>query len=224
MIQNGSHNILLNAAEKPVLYKRRSRLILEDNRSLDISRHSSEVNQLNKTDSEKFNEIVEKSSFVAHDNDSLVLQNTECNATHDNISLRRHQLTRVAQWVQNNSTIQNPNSPENISLNEVHFLKDKNSEEDGKKLLLRDQVFQKNEKTFTCEKSNIKAQNISFEVENIDAKIDLSQMDLAQMEYNVKKFLLNQNEWSIPLSELGKSQNVDQKLQVANYQRTETNL
>ena len=71
---------------------------------------------------------------------------------------------------------------------------------------------------------------------NINNNLNDEKLDLAQMEYNVKQFLLKQNEWSIhnrPLSSNPSSSITSEQMKniisnensfVKQIQRTETNL
>lgn len=240
--------------------------------------HNDGIFSTNKTDSEKFNEIQGKEVLVANlipvENDPTVVK--ECDVVvnsgkvfkasevfcesvaigsdvvHDNIMLRRQQLNRVAEWVQNSSNIPLPNSPEQKSndsekLNDSSQIKaldyENNNSVANKQIYapLNNQVYKEsiplceqnaqncvsetlNDKDSTAEGVDIKQGSSSHRSE--DGKIDL-----AQMEYNVKKFLLKQNEWSMnrPLSvdsyAGSKSECDEETIFVrSSYQRTETNL
>lgn len=234
-----------------------------------------EIFSTNKTDSEKFNEIQckdvpvvtdilpEIESLVVKECELKVFKNSDSvsseNDLHDNFLLRRQQLTRVAEWVQNSSNIPLPNSPEQKLgeiLNEASKLnKQINLDLENNNSLVNkqnyaslngNQVYKEN--IPLCEKT---AQNCLGEKLN-DSSMLCSAMseypteqsgfctrggeldgriDLAQMEYNVKKFLLKQNEWSInralSVDSFAKSsdESNDETIFIkSSYQRTETNL
>jgi hypothetical protein len=220
------------------------------------SNNNRELFSTNKTDSEKFNEIQSKDVLVPVEpiapavlidvNSSAAknVRNAEifCESTsgeievHDNIQnilLRRQQLTRVAEWVQNSSNIPLPNSPmqkleslefEKSSLGAVtnQMLKKSsgNAQNVNEKL---------NEREFYIDPGNLSIKSAGSDEDD--------KHDLAQMEYNVKKFLLGtklqENEWNRSLfseSYEGKSESNDddqsRKPPQGSFlvQRTETNL
>lgn len=181
---------------------------------------------------------------------------------HDNLLLRRQQLnvmTRVAEWVQNSSNIPLPSSPEqksndllcdpSTSSNKANLDLENNNSLASKQNYAQanNQVY--NDSIPICSESN--AQNCAADMLNADdssvlgssnnvqselsgeseEKKDLD-LDLVQMEYNVKKFLLKQNEWSIgkPASigsysiSSSDEQNDETIFIKGTYQRTETNL
>jgi hypothetical protein len=91
---------------------------------------------------------------------------------------------------------------------------------------------EQNAQNFVNEKLNDKESIADYPVEqsSLSNKSD-EKIDLAQMEYNVKKFLLKQNEWSMsrPLSVLSFASSKDECDEEtifvrSSYQRTETNL
>lgn len=242
--------------------------------------HHDEIFSTNKTDSEKFNEIQCKDVTVTCSKveppeekplvvleDENIFKNSDSvsseNDVLDNILLRRQQLNRVAEWVQNSSNIPLPNSPEqklggdnalcelnkqmkmNISLdyennnavagqsiyapltNQVYKdsipLCDRSAQ--NEKLNVDDSSVLSSSQQITCPAGLNSSSNRS-ECESNDEKLDL-----AQMEYNVKKFLLKQNEWSMPrrMSEdsYSKSNHESSEESIfirSPYQRTETNL
>lgn len=226
-----------------------------------------ELFSTNKTDSEKFNEIQSKevvtSQVLSPEKKPLVVMECEGKSVtksepvvseldvHDNIILRRQQLTRVAEWVQNSSNIPLPNSPEQKlsdsgPSNKANLDFENNNSLASKQnyALLNNQVY--NDSIPMC--CGINAQSAASEMLNVDdsgvlgsltnVQSDLSScgeekkdLDLVQMEYNVKKFLLKQNEWSIskPASigsySLSSSEQNDETIFIkSSYQRTETNL
>lgn len=219
-----------------------------------------ELFSTNKTDSEKFNEIQGKEilipSITPLENKSIVVKEIEppansksfknselfCDPTsslvdvHDNIMLRRQQLTRVAEWVQNSSNIPLPNSPEQKS-NDMETLND--SDKQIKALDYENNNSVENKQIFAPLNNQNQVYKESIPLCEQNAQSSLSEtltdedgkIDLAQMEYNVKKFLLKQNEWSIdrPLSvdSYAESKNECDEETIfvrSSYQRTETNL
>lgn len=241
--------------------------------------HNDGIFSTNKTDSEKFNEIqggkevlvanlipVETDTTVVNEcdviNSSKIFKASEvfCESAaivndvvlHDNIMLRRQQLNRVAEWVQNSSNIPLPNSPEQKSndsekLNDSSQIKaldyENNNSVANKQIYapLNNQVYK--ESIPLCEQNaqncvsetlndkNLSAEGVDFEQRSLSNKSEDGKIDLAQMEYNVKKFLLKQNEWSMnrPLSvdsyAGSKSECDEETIFVrSSYQRTETNL
>lgn len=231
-----------------------------------------EIFSTNKTDSEKFNEIQNKevsvSAIISPEEKSPVVM--ECEAKtfknsdsvssesefNDSIILRRQQLTRVAEWVQNSSNIPLPNSPAQTA---IEILNDSNTINKQIKLDLENnnssvaksnyasmnnQVYK--EVIPLCE---ITAQNGVAEKLNADSNTSVlssleyaveqndstaqndEKIDLAQMEYNVKKFLLKQNEWSMnrilssdSYSKASSESKEETIFIKSSYQRTETNL
>lgn len=240
--------------------------------------HNDGIFSTNKTDSEKFNEIQGKEVLVANlipvENDPTVVK--ECDVVvnsgkvfkasevfcesvairsdvvHDNIMLRRQQLNRVAEWVQNSSNIPLPNSPEQKSndsekLNDSSQIKaldyENNNSVANKQIYapLNNQVYkesiplcEQNAQNCVSETLNDKdstAEGVDIEQGSSSHRSEDGKIDLAQMEYNVKKFLLKQNEWSMnrPLSvdsyAGSKSECDEETIFVrSSYQRTETNL
>lgn len=244
-----------------------SSMVLSTASNHSINRNE-EIFSTNKTDSEKFNEIQGKDVVVSDvlpserqipviiECESKVFKKSELISSEvdvlDNILLRRQQLTRVAEWVQNSSNIALPNSPEQKSsemlcdqkqMNNLDF--ENNNSLDCKQnyASLIKQVYKD---SIPCESS---AQNCAPDQLNGDDSsvlcsfpagqssssnrcdgLNREKLDLVQMEYNVKKFLLKQNEWSImnrPLSvnsESSSERNDDTIFVKPSYQRTETNL
>lgn len=239
--------------------------------------HNDEIFSTNKTDSEKFNEIQSKEVLVTINvvqeskaavvkecdvaNSSKVCNNSEifCDSVssehdvHDNILLRRQQLTRVAEWVQNSSNIPLPNSPEQKS-NDLEMLNDSSKQVQANTSLdyennnsvankqiyapLNNQLYkesiplcEQNAQNSASDKLNGEESVTEYPVEhNKEDELGDGKIDLAQMEYNVKKFLLKQNEWSMgrPLSVNSYADSKDDSEEnifiKASYQRTETNL
>ena len=186
------------------------------------------------------------------------------NDVHDNILLRRQQLTRVAEWVQNSSNIPLPNSPEqkstdglDIANNNAIASKQQNYAPANNQMLCDNNaqncVSEKLNNDVCDESSNVlRVSPLSIGEQssssNKSDELNDDKIDLAQMEYNVKKFLLKQNEWSIgtrPLSldpflmssvddednddedddDDDDDSNNDATIFIKNsYQRTETNL
>lgn len=180
-----------------------------------------EIFSTNKTDSEKFNEIQSKDVLVPLEdsNQVVVVKERELTINHgkvarsteifcdsvsseidvnDSILLRRQQLTRVAEWVQNSSNIPLPNSP----MQTLDNLSVSNDYENNNSTLLAplNQMYKEssenNAQNNLTKKLN-ESNNLSIKSDDLvgDGKIDL-----AQMEYNVKKFLLKQNEWHHSIS------------------------
>lgn len=178
--------------------------------------HNDEIFSTNKTDSEKFIEIQGKevvASKVLSPEKILppkALKNSDLISIDNNILLRRQQLTRVAEWVQNSSNIPLTNSPEQ----KPSVLSDSQQ--------INTNMFGNNAQT---EKLNVDDSSLS----NRSDELCDDKNDLAQMEYNVKKFLLKQNEWSMgggrPLVEPFHGFQHEETIFIKNsYQRTETNL
>lgn len=173
---------------------------------------------------------------------------------HDNIILRRQ---RVAEWVQNSTNIPLPNSPEQKSielLNDSNVISKQisldleNNNSLGAKpnyASMNNQVYNKdlsplceiNAQSGVSDRLNVDNSSVlsssksEFAVEqNVSSARDDGKIDLAQMEYNVKKFLLKQNEWSMNRSlsadSFAKSshENEETIFIKSSYQRTETNL
>lgn len=212
--------------------------------------HNDEIFSTNKTDSEKFNEIQgkevvaskvlspEKAPPVVKECGAKALKNSDLisidHDVHNNILLRRQQLTRVAEWVQNSSNIPLPNSPEqkpgvlsdSQQINSNMDVANNNSLASNQNYAsMNSQAFQESapyvENNAQTEKLNVDDSSLSNRSDDLcDDK-----NDLAQMEYNVKKFLLKQNEWSMggdrPLVEPFREETIFIK---NSYQRTETNL
>lgn len=201
----------------------------------------------------------------------------------DSVMFRRQQLTRVAQWIQNNQVMDGNaynSSTEALSIDSGYKTKVTNS---GNSALLdretnsqrsisnnnehadghggghggghdgSDRNYMNHEQqdvaSFSDEdlklvsRSNNYAQtNLNNNIENTDnahnTNKSSAQVDLAQMEYNVKQFLLKQNEWAGDQSQAGPNINATNKLMnclpdvdvapssVSNRKlhRTETNL
>lgn len=238
--------------------------------------HNEEIFSTNKTDSEKFNEIQSKEVLIAavvtpekkplvekecelkvFKNSDSTSSETDLHGLHDNIMLRRQQLTRVAEWVQNSSNIPLTHSP-GQKLNDVLIKQADLDIENNNSVLSKQNYASLNNQVYKESIPLVEinaAQNCLLDEKlNVDessvlcsAKPDLhdltvqpdelgdEKIDLAQMEYNVKKFLLKQNEWS-----MGRALSVDSLLYTRNsndddsndetifikssYQRTETNL
>lgn len=238
------------------------------------SNHNDELfSSNNKTDSEKFNEIQskevlvstiispEKKPSIVIECDGKAFKNSDSvsseNEFHDNVILRRQQLTRVAEWVQNSSNIPLPNSPEQKTIEILTDSSIVNKQmnldlENNNSLVAKQNYASMNNQVYKevnplCE---INAQNGVSEKLNVDNSSVLSSLkseyaieqnvssarndeniDLAQMEYNVKKFLLKQNEWSMNRSlsadSYAKSSHDSNEETIfikSSYQRTETNL
>ena len=235
--------------------------------------HNDEIFSTNKTDSEKFNEIQSKevliSTSVSPEKKPAIVMECEGKAfknsdsvsseseIHDNIILRRQQLTRVAEWVQNSSNIPLPNSPEQKSIEilndsslinkQINLDLENNNSLIAKKnyASMNNQVYKDvsplceiNAQNGVSEKLNVENSSVlsssrsDYAVEQnvLSARHD-NKIDLAQMEYNVKKFLLKQNEWSMNRSLSADSyaksshENSEETIFIkSSYQRTETNL
>lgn len=162
----------------------------------------------------------------------------------DTVTLRRQQLSRVAQWIQNNQVMDNAtfnSSTEALSIDSGYKTKVTNSGNSA--LIDRDTTNSqrsvnnnisisndaimimpiKSGNIFSCERDqqNQQGKVTLFDVKNIsstsalfrnqyaqsnlnnnvaddddDRSSSSAQVDLAQMEYNVKQFLLKQNEWA----------------------------
>lgn len=123
-----------------------------------------EIFSVNKTDSEKFNEI--KSQSNAHGYSTSEANFTEQNQSQNENAVMKHQ--RITEWI--NSSINAPLQSDNINVMESSSDFNDNN------------------------KSN--ESNMSLHSET-SPEHDKDKMDLLQMEYNVKQFLLKQNEWSV---------------------------
>ncbi|XP_055687784.1 uncharacterized protein LOC129792596 isoform X2 [Lutzomyia longipalpis] len=201
-IQNGSTNILLNGAEAsvvPVVYTRRSRFLdeeLDDTKEVittqegtcDTAKISMVMANGNKTDSEKCLEVaqgedgkdIKKSMKSTGTQSSSVSSDTEMQET---VLLRRQQLTRVAEWVQTTQLDRRIPSDASPGVNN-------NVEAQPEAMHVK----------IHCDEKKIveEEQGTGHEAEctNGNERVPKT-VDFAQMEYNVKQFLLKQNEWSI---------------------------
>lgn len=146
-----------------------------------------EIFSVNKTDSEKFNEI--KSQSNAHGY-STSEPNFDQNQSPNENAVMKHQ--RITEWI--NSSINAPIQSDNM--NALESSSDFNDNH----------------------KSN--DSNMSSHSETSPELYTKEGMDINQMEYNVKQFLLKQNEWSV-YRDLSFNEMCDLKLLP---QRTETNL
>lgn len=224
-----------------------------------------EMFSTNKTDSEKFNEMSKEVLVPLENKEIVVVKEREltintakiarsseifCESVsseidvHDNILLRRQQLTRVAEWVQNSSNIPLPNSPmsgvENLNGSKVLDYENNNSKLSAPLDQMYKESSEKNAQNNLTEKLNDEseyhAEPNSLSIKSDDLVGD-GKIDLAQMEYNVKKFLLKQNEWNRSISgdsyAASKSECNDEHIftnksteKLTNFlvQRTETNL
>uniref|UniRef100_A0A1B0CK95 Uncharacterized protein n=1 Tax=Lutzomyia longipalpis TaxID=7200 RepID=A0A1B0CK95_LUTLO len=201
-IQNGSTNILLDGAEAsvvPVVYTRRSRFLdeeLDDTKEVittqegtcDTAKISMVMANGNKTDSEKCLEVaqgedgkdIKKSMKSTGTQSSSVSSDTEMQET---VLLRRQQLTRVAEWVQTTQLDRRTPSDASPGVNN-------NVEAQPEAMHVK----------IHCDEKKIveEEQGTGHEAEctNGNERVPKT-VDFAQMEYNVKQFLLKQNEWSI---------------------------
>ncbi|CAO1371023.1 unnamed protein product [Diamesa serratosioi] len=274
-IQNGSNNILLDNAQgevRPVIYTRRTRLLdeeLDDDKdittgnipinsassqlSILMSSNSNQSNvggdappiSLNKTDSEKFSGVgvgvgdLSKNSGTQSSSISSEIDHAE------SVMLRRQQLSRVAEWVQNssklvtttdivkpnetnildsscligdtqiNDSINNnkSNNNNNNNINQVDsnainaqlitnqgcasmmYKQSNNNNNNNKTLISQDFAQVNNLVDIGDDEMLVPLQNDLNN--NTQGMCGGDNLDLAQMEYNVKQFLLKQNEWSI---------------------------
>lgn len=240
-----------------------SSMVLSTTSNHSINRNE-EIFSTNKTDSEKFNEIQgkdvvvsdvlpsERQTPVVIECESKVFKKSELISSEvdalDSILLRRQQLTRVAEWVQNSSNIALPSSPEQKSsdmlcdqkqINNLDYENNNSVECKQNYASLISQVYKD---SIPCESSaqNCAPDQINGVLGSLPTgqssssnrcdELNREKLDLVQMEYNVKKFLLKQNEWSImnrPLSvnsESSSERNEETIFVKPSYQRTETNL
>jgi hypothetical protein len=218
-----------------------------------------EVFSTNKTDSEKFNEIQSKEILVPLENNNIAVVVKERELTinigkvaksseifcdsvsseidvRDNIMLRRQQLTRVAEWVNNSSNIQLPKLE---TLNDSKILDYENNNANSSTLnQMYKESLEKSAQNSLTEKfgdeSVFCAEPKSLSIQSDELGGD-GKIDLAQMEYNVKKFLLKQNEWNRSISgdsyAASKSECDEETIfntisteKLTNFRRTETNL
>lgn len=156
----------------------------------------------------------------------------------DTATFRRHQLTRVAQWIENNQVIDNAagfsSSTEALSIDSGYKTKLTNSgnsayiyrKTNSQKSLNNNVMANNSEQEETIfditninlygsrsnyapsyinnnDSVNIDVDNVVADDDNYDEEDDGAKCpdsdanaDLAQMEYNVKQFLLKQNEWA----------------------------
>lgn len=98
-------------------------------------------------------------------------------------------LTRVAEWVQNNHM---DKIVEPISSHSASSMDGAASTDSGYKTKTNNNINNNN-----YHSPSIKNENFAQVNNNISSYNNNAQIDLAQMEYNVKQFLLKQNEWSI---------------------------
>jgi hypothetical protein len=217
-----------------------------------------EVFSTNKTDSEKFNEIQSKEILVPLENNIAVVvkereltisigkiaKNSEifCDSVsseidvRDNITLRRQQLTRVAEWVNNSSNIQLPKL-ETLTDSKVLDYENNNANSNTLNQMYKESLEKNAQNTLTekfSDGSVFCAEPKSLSIQSDDLGGD-GKIDLAQMEYNVKKFLLKQNEWNRSISgdsyAASKSECDEETIfntisteKLTNFRRTETNL
>lgn len=249
-IPNESKSILLDSIESesdPVIYTRRSRFLDEEfdeirdamvssdsggkepNLTLNISMLMSEGPKThglatpNKLQSDKDDRNNISSDTVAIGADLLLCKvpdDYQSAKQDESELLRQQQLSRVAEWVQNNTSIRQSNddygrtsdafSP---SLSEYKIDDSSNNDEVSDFSVDRDlQSFSSINQINTIN-NNIQINNRStdsahsdagtndclqngVDANNIENNNSNKQVDLAQMEYNVKQFLLKQNEWS----------------------------
>ncbi|XP_037034511.1 uncharacterized protein LOC119073253 isoform X3 [Bradysia coprophila] len=218
---------------------------------------------------------VENETILSKNVNKMSAQSTELEMQ-DNAFLRRQQLTRVAEWVQNNhleniEPISSQSSMDAASIDSGYKTKVNNNCADTKVMLLDGDNCLHN-----ADNGNIVSDNsLSDDVKQIESnfaqlnnnlinlnehingmdrhscvsattkqsvgsqcfpKNQNAQLDLAQMEYNVKQFLLKQNEWSNNRKTSGGDELIEENagngtdlasdLSLANKNphRTETNL
>lgn len=145
--------------------------IISSQSSLIVSTIDDEVFSLNKTDSEKFNEIKNLPEVESYLQNEISINSPIINNSNEHAMLR-HQ--RTAEWVHRSVRNHLPRS------------------------------------VYMAEEDNSKTDRIQSMTEN-------DSLDILQMEYNVKKFLLKQNEWSV-YRELNLDENI-----IKQPHRTETN-
>uniref|UniRef100_A0A1B0D5E1 Uncharacterized protein n=1 Tax=Phlebotomus papatasi TaxID=29031 RepID=A0A1B0D5E1_PHLPP len=230
-IQNGSTNILLDGVETsptPVIYTRRQRFLdeeLDDTKdvitnqgsSCDTAKISMVMANGNKTDSEKCleaaqgvgedtKEAVKKFMKSTGTQSSSVSSDTEMQET---VLLRRQQLTRVAEWVQTTQLDRRTTPPDASPGVNNNIERPLTEEEHNAETHCDDREVSGDQSTTVVE--------VSPQCVNGNERIPpANPVDLAQMEYNVKQFLLKQNEWSI--------HNKNTAPLVSKPHRTETNL
>lgn len=218
-----------------------------------------EIFSTNKTDSEKFNEIQSKEVLIAaivtpeknplierecelkvFKNSDSTSSETDLHGLHDNILLRRQQLTRVAEWVQNSSNVPLTHSPGqkliDVLIKQTDLDLENNNQVYKESIPLVEMDAAQN--CLSDEKLNIDESSVLCsakpDLHDLNARRDElgdEKLDLAQMEFNVKEFLLKQNEWSMSRafsvddssSNEGDSNNETIFIK-SSYQRTETNL
>lgn len=148
-IQNGSNNIVLdNAAaadggeqitSTPIVYTRRFRLVdeeLDDEKEVTLAiekttTHSSQTETLTKTDATSNVKLVVNQTNSSNNNniaENEVLRNqstsiikhrtSQCSISSD-MDLRRQQLSRVAEWVQNNSKLNDMSKTHSTSVSDI---------------------------------------------------------------------------------------------------------
>lgn len=164
----------------------------------------------------------------------------------DNATFRRQQLTRVAQWIQNNQVMDNGalnSSTEALSIDSGYKTKLTNSgnsaiidrETSSQKsannnITTEDSInFSSNIHQDQTEVSLISDDQLKLDSRNYCAQSNMNNnvlvddtdkalaQDLAQMEYNVKQFLLKQNEWA-------NHRCLNQNITTANSLMTDTDL
>lgn len=238
-----------------------SSIMMSTNSNQSNAINDDDIFSTNKTDSEKFNEIhlnnvpkIEKHDIlVQRENPFIAISDAEKNSTgiskeivvHENVLLRRQQLNRVAEWVQNSTNLSTlPETanvePSNIplslyanldSVNMQSDITNNNSSVSYTNDIDCNQMY-KNELPLimTRESQHNSIAENDEEVESIKTERNENHIDIAQMEYNVKQFLLKQNEWSINRSITSdnqmavSSEATEDRKSIRNPQRTETNL
>lgn len=308
----------------PIIYTRRSRLVdeeLDDGREVTLaydhksSKSGSEVQQRNSTTNTsphvQLKEVLSNKSGISHQPDTYRhalagIPSVSCAAKPHNrtstsslsseLDLRRQQLSRVAEWVQNNSKITDlennlsasDNDTECISLidsqkyqinafsQSAHLICNRSSLQQNNNHMAKvvtvapkdeplapgvatktefaqtnnknsinlykyfelyaahqedeedeDDLLENENENENCNFDYCDDENDEYGEENSEKNMDDdNQIDLAQMEYNVKQFLLKQSEWSIhnKISALGGSSSGASDMTKTIPQRTETNL
>lgn len=179
---------------------------------------------------------VDNETILSKNVNKTSAQSTELDM-HESAFLRRQQLTRVAEWVQNNQLeniepISSQSSMDAASIDSGYKTKVNNNSIDTKTIALDansgnclhniDNGNIVSDNALSDDRTQIGAQfaqlnnnliNLNEHINGIDRHSSVSltaiqsdsgfvyanqnaQLDLAQMEYNVKQFLLKQNEWS----------------------------
>lgn len=197
------------------LHSSRSSIIMSN-----VSNADDEIFSTNKTDSEKFNEFKKELQSNCNNNNSQaeeIIGEGDTTSITDSVNenaIMKHQ--RVAEWIQNSSKINlPPDDSQKLSTTPVY---------ENKNVILEKLIDIDDDD----DETKVKETSTSKEQKGND---DRQKIDLLQMEYNVKQFLLKQKSVYADLH-FSKSEdvvddggNADEIVDTSHYvKRTETNL